>query len=328
MDESKLQRFIELSNEEEIDESINQKSSIDFPLAQMEDFPDHKFATYEGQRLDDMVESIKTVGVIEPILLWQHDDKYTILSGHNRKKAAVIAGLITAPVRIFTDLTLERATLIVGETNFRQRSFTDMKHSERAICLAEHYKAMKAQGIRNDITNRLENLDKSDNGAENQTCGKIEHGLKSRDKIGEEYNLNPRTVNRYIRIAEIDSRLLEYLDNNRLAFMAAYELSFVTDARCQQNIADYIYSGKKIGIEDSKKLREYYEKKKSLTEEEIEQVLSKPKRMPKKNTFLLKNEFLQKFFKGNESAKEMETIISLALDKYFQNIAENPKNGL
>ncbi len=237
-----------------------------------------------------------------------------------------MAGLTTARATILTNLTLEKATLLVGESNFRQRSFSNMKHSDRAICLASHYKLMKAQGIRNDITNEIKNPEKADNGAENQTCAKLENRLKSRDKLGQEYGLNHATISQYIRIAELSKGLLEHLDNHRLPFTAAYELSFITDEQCQQNLADYIYNGKNIGIGDSKKLRAYYEKKKSLTNEEIEQVLAKPKSVSHQRKVQLKSEFLRKYFKENESFKEMETIIGLALDKYFQENAQIPKS--
>ncbi len=319
MDESKIQMFVELSDDDEIDENADSKA-VEFPLDQMEDFPDHKFATYEGQRLDDMVDSVKKFGVIEPIILWQHDNKYTIISGHNRKKAALIAGLTTAPVKVCTDLTLEQATLIVGESNFRQRSFSDMKHSDRAICLASHYKLMKAQGIRNDITNELKNLEKADNDAENQTCATMLHKLKNREKLSQEYGLNHTTISQYIRISELSKSLLEHLDDHRLPFMAAYELSFITDEECQQNLADYIYNGKKISIGGAKKLKEYFEKKKSLTKEEIEQALAKPQGKGKSKSLQLKEAFLKKYFKGdNISNQDMEDIIGLALEAYFKN---------
>lgn len=319
IDESKIQRLMELNDDEEIEEYADSEA-FEFPLAQMEDFPDHKFATYEGQRLDDMVDSIKKFGVIEPIILWKHDNKHTIISGHNRRKAALIAGLTTAPVKVCTDLTLEQATLIVGESNFRQRSFSDMKHSDRAICLASHYKLMKAQGIRNDITNEIKILENADSNAENSTCVQVEHKLKSRENLSAEYQLSETTVLRYIRIAELNESLLEHLDNSRLAFMAAYELSFVTDEQCQQNLADYIYNGKKISIGGAKKLKGYYEKKKSLTKEEIEQVLAKPQGKGKSKSLQLKEAFLKKYFKGdNISNQDMEEIIGLALDAYFKN---------
>lgn len=317
MDERVL-RLLELDDEDE-----NENNTAEFPLAQMEDFPNHKFATYEGQRLNDMAESIKQFGIIEPIILWQHDNKYTIISGHNRKKAAVIAGLTTAPVKIHTGLTLEQATLLVGESNFRQRSFTDMKHSDRAICLASHYKLMKSQGMRNDITNELIIPEKSDNQAENQTCVQVEHKLKSRENLSNEYQLSETTVLRYIRIAELNTSLLEHLDNHRLPFMAAYELSFITDEACQQNLADYIQSGKKIGIGDSKKLKAYYEKKKSLTVEEIKQVLAKPQGNTKSKSLQLKETFLKEFFEENTSKQDMEDIIRLALEAYLKKEEDN-----
>lgn len=122
--------------------------------------------------------------------------------------------------------------------------------------------------------------------------------------------------------------MLEHLDNNRLAFMAAYELSFITDEECQKNLADYIQSGKKIGIGDSKKLKAYYAKKKSLSYEEIEQVLAKSKGKPKQNGLQLKEDFLKKYFKDdNVSNQDMEDIIALALEAYFKNEKEGITKG-
>ena len=144
--------------------------------------------------------------------------------------------------------------------------------------------------------------------------------LKSRGNLSAEYQLSETTVLRYIRIAELSENLLDHLDNNRLAFMAAYELSFVTDEQCQQNLADYIYNGKKISIGGAKKLKEYFEKKKTLTKEEIEQVLAKPQGKGKSKSLQLKETFLKKYFKGdNISNQDMEEIIGLALEAYFKN---------
>ncbi len=68
--DARLQRLLELDEEEEVEKALEEKAQREIPLAQMEDFPNHKFTTYEGQRLDDMVESIKENGIIEPIVLW------------------------------------------------------------------------------------------------------------------------------------------------------------------------------------------------------------------------------------------------------------------
>lgn len=116
-------------------------TEMDF--SQMQSFPNHKFKLYEGQQLTDMVESIRQFGILLPIILWHTDDnRYVILSGHNRRNAAQLAGLTAGPVIIKENLTHAEAVLIVTETNLRQRSFTDMCHSERAYCLAQHYEAL------------------------------------------------------------------------------------------------------------------------------------------------------------------------------------------
>ena len=127
-------------------------------LSQIQPFPEHKFKLYSGERLNDMVESIKEFGVLMPVILWHKDDDYYILSGHNRVNAAKLAGLKAVPVMIKENLTHDEAILIVTETNLRQRSFSDLSESEKAYSLAQHYAAMKSQGKRNDLLEEIDNL--------------------------------------------------------------------------------------------------------------------------------------------------------------------------
>ena len=115
-------------------------SKIEFhKLDNLIPYKDNPFALYEGQRFTDMVESVRANGVIVPIVVRPADDgKYEILSGHNRVKAAKEAGIDSVPALIRTGLTDEEALLIVTETNLLQRSFADLKHSERAVALVVH----------------------------------------------------------------------------------------------------------------------------------------------------------------------------------------------
>lgn len=124
-------------------------------------FKNHPFTLYEGQRFTDMVESVCANGVIVPIVVRpaSEEGKYEILSGHNRVEAARIAGVDSIPAIVRTGLTEEEAMLIVTETNLMQRSFADLKHSERAIVLATHYEAMKKKpGYRSDLIAEIEEL--------------------------------------------------------------------------------------------------------------------------------------------------------------------------
>ncbi|WP_051531299.1 ParB N-terminal domain-containing protein [Clostridiisalibacter paucivorans] len=124
-------------------------------------FRNHPFKLYEGDRFNDMVESIKNYGVIVPIVVRKKDDKYEILSGHNRVNAAKEAGLTEIPTVIKEGLTEEEATLIVTETNLMQRSFSELAYSERATVIATRHTAMKNQGVRNDLLDEIEKLSKA-----------------------------------------------------------------------------------------------------------------------------------------------------------------------
>ena len=292
-------------------------------LSKLTDFPLNKFPAYEGKRLEDMVESIKNFGVLTPLIVWKKEDSYIILSGHNRKRAAELAGLKTVPVYIKENLTDDEANLIMGETNFRQQSFTDMKHSQKAFCLKQHYAVMKNRGIKNDIIDAIEsqnimqknNADFADNGAENCTCVTMKHQVKKRDIIGKEYNLSSAMVTKYIRIADLCIELLEQLDNGYIAFSAAYQLTFINNETAQKEIAAAVKNGAAIEAVKAYKLREYFEKHGRLTEDNIKDILAK--RPKQSETVTLKPGKLKKYFTNGESKQQIERTIIEILEMYY-----------
>lgn len=297
---------------------------VEMDFDQMESFPNHKFKLYEGQQLSDMVESVKQFGILLPIILWHTEDgKYIILSGHNRRNAAQLAGLTKGPVIIRENLTHDEAVLIVTETNLRQRSFSDMSHSERAYCLAEHYEAMKCQGKRTDLLQEIERLLNPHGYEDSDTSAEVQHRLKSRDKIGQEYGLSRDKVAKYIRLANLVENLMERVDNGEIAFLAAYDLSFVEDTAKQQQIADLMESDSyKVDMKKAELLRSYYETSK-LTDTAIVQILSGEKtKKPKSNKpqpVKVKPAVISKYFTPQQTAKEIEETIDKALAYYFEN---------
>ena len=297
-------------------------AATEMDFARMEAFPGHKFKQYEGQRLDDMVESIRQFGILLPIILWYTDDsRHVILSGHNRVSAGKLAGLTKGPVIIKDNLTHEDAVLIVTETNLRQRSFSDLSHSERAYCLAQHYDAMKCQGKRNDLLQEIETLLNPHDNEDSDASVQSEHRMKSRDKIGNEYGLSPTNVTRYIRLATLIPALLTQVDTGELAFLAAYELSFVEDKDKQQQIAEFMeYNGYKLDMKKAGLLREHHENGK-LTEDAIVQILSGEKtRKPKSNkpkAVKIKPAVITKYFTAGQTQKQIEDTIDKALALYF-----------
>ena len=127
-------------------------------IGSIKPFHNHPFHLYEGDRLDDMVESIRDHGILNPVIVREIDDGYEMLSGHNRANAAKIAGLSEVPAIIKVGLSESEAYIYVIETNLIQRSFAELLPSEKAAVMAAHYDKVCCQGKRNDIIRELQIL--------------------------------------------------------------------------------------------------------------------------------------------------------------------------
>jgi ParB family chromosome partitioning protein len=247
-----------------------------FSLSRLVPFANHPFKLYEGERLDDLIRSVKELGVIVPIIVHLKDkprNLYEILSGHNRINAAKLAGLDSVPVIIKEGLSDDEAMLIVTETNLIQRSFADLSHSEKAIALKTHMDAIKAQGKRTDIINEVESLLKADEYRDNETCGLIDQKLNSRDRTAEKYGLDSRSIGRYLRLAELDKELQNRVDNGEIGLYPAVSLSYLTvDEQAELNsiLENTSY---KVDMKKAETLRRLSAEKK-LTNEKMTAILS------------------------------------------------------
>ncbi|WP_312908812.1 ParB/RepB/Spo0J family partition protein [Tissierella praeacuta] len=301
----------------------NKKGTTEVDLSQLVPFKNHPFKLYEGERLNDMVESIKEHGVITPLIVRQlEDDKYEILSGHNRANAAKRIGLETVPVVIKEDLTDEEAMLIVTETNLIQRSFSELSHSEKARILTERHNAIKEQGRRTDLINEIERMSNTDDLQENSDLGQFVQKLESRDKIGNQYDLSGKTISRYLRIDALIDELKLRLDNGELPFMAGVDLSFLKEDEqemVETILDDYAF---KIDLKKSEVLKTLSQGRNFNYDKAHEILSGKFFHKPKKNK---KPKFTSKFTKNivgkyvteNRSISEIEKLIEQLLEEYF-----------
>ena len=287
----------------------NQEKEVDkIEIDKLKHFPNHKFKLYSGQRLEDMIQSVKEYGVLLPIIVWENNNEYIILSGHNRVEACKQAGITEIPCVIKNDLTLEDATIIVTETNLMQRSFSDLSHSERAYILEQHYKAIKKQGKRNDLLKEIGNL-------------MIENNIKTEyniEKIGNEYNLSKDTVARYMRLAKLIPSLLDKIDNEQLPIRVGYNISFIENKEIQEKINELLDNEIKINIEKSEKLKNAFKDDK-LTTDNIENYLKdeeKSKRNRSKYHKVSKS-VIDKYFDKKCKQQEVDDTIDKALELYF-----------
>lgn len=288
-------------------------------------FPDHKFKLYEGERLESMVESIKSMGVLQPLIVWKNGEEYIILSGHNRLIAGKQAGLTELPVIIKDDLSLEDATLIVTETNLHQRSFSELSHSERAFALAQHYEAVKNQGKRTDIIQELSDLMTTTTSDSDSTLSHNGTKLRSDQMVGENFGLSRNSVARYIRLSKLNKDLLDKIDEGKLGVTPAYPLTFITDDGLQSEIADQIERGNRMDVKTAETLREQFTnhtlKKETISEvcQDKTKEIEKKEITKKEKPVVVSQKLRETYFSNISDVAEIEKILEEALKAYYDN---------
>lgn len=286
-------------------------------------FYKHPFRLYEGERLDDLVASIETNGILTPVIIRKIEKdengyEYEMLAGHNRQNAARIAGLTQIPCVVKENLSDEDAWIYVIETNVIQRSFSEMLPSEKAAVLELRYSKVISQGKRNDIIEELKRLENPQYSKEISTCGHDVHKLKNRDKVGAEYGLEGRTVARYIRVNSLIVPLKQRLDNGEITLTVSVELSYLQET--EQQLLETVLSENEFKVNEKKAelLRSYIGR---LDKKLTEQIVSGEKtRKPRSNTpqpFKLKAKIYSKYFAPETKPAEIEQIIDEALSLYF-----------
>ena len=285
-------------------------------------FRGHPFRLYEGDRLNDLVESISENGVLVPAIVRKIEPdengfEYEMLAGHNRQNAASLAHR-ELPCIVKENLSDHDAWIYVIETNVLQRSFSEMLPSEKAAVLALRYSKMICQGRRNDIIEELKRLENPDEIRENGTGGSDFHRIKSRDALGAQYNLTGRSVATYLRINELSVALKIRIDDGEFTIAAAVQLSYLEQE--EQQMVEAVLSESEYKVNEGKAvlLREYTGK---LTPEQAGQILSGEfSRKPKKSTaaaFKVRPAIYKKYFTASITQKEFDSIVDEALALYF-----------
>ena len=292
---------------------------VSISVEEIHPFHDHPFRLYEGDRLEDMVQSIREYGVLNPVIVRKVARGYEMLAGHNRTNAAKIAGLSEVPAIVKTDLSDEDAYVYVIETNLLQRSFAELLPSEKAAVLVARYEKISSQGKRNDIRQEIEALEETCghdvHKSRKRTCGHDVHkSQKSRDGLGEEYGMTGRNIARYMRLDRLIPEFKDAVDNGTLAMVAAVDLSYlnVKMQKLIQQVAEA--EGKKLKPKQAVELRKMG---KDITKEAVESVLAgKEQNKPRSVSVKLPMELYEKYFTQMDAGAVQE-IMEKALEGYF-----------
>ena len=303
-----FQDALDLLSEDPVqDTPVSVNGIVSIPVEEIHPFHDHPFRPYEGERLEDMVQSIREHGVLNPVIVRKAARGYEMLAGHNRTNAAKIAGLTEVPAIVKTDLSDEDAYVYVIETNLLQRSFAELLPSEKAAVLVARYEKISSQGKRNDIRQEIEALE--------ETCGHDVHkSQKSRDGLGEEYGMTGRNIARYMRLDRLILEFKDAVDKGTLAMVAAVDLSYlnVKMQKLIQQVAEA--EGKKLKPKQAVELRRMG---KEITKEGIESVLAgKEQKKPQNVSVKLPMELYEKYF-AQMDAGAVQEIMEKALEEYF-----------
>lgn len=232
------------------------------------DFPAHPFRVENDNYMSEMVKSVKMNGILNPAIVRKLENgNYQMISGHRRKEACKQAGLSSIPC-IVHDLSDEEATVLMVDSNMTQREF--ILPSEKAFA----YK-MKLDAIKKNAGRPQKNLGQVDPNKipdNENNLGQLDPNKFSRDQIAEETGESPKQISRYIRLTYLIPDLMKKVDDGKIKFIPAVNISFLNKKQ-QQCVDNLLDDGLKISVSQSEKLKKHA-KENSLTENDIYEIFS------------------------------------------------------
>jgi ParB family chromosome partitioning protein len=287
-------------------------------IAQLVPFSDHPFKLYEGSRLEDLVESIRENGVMVPVIVRPKEgDAYEILAGHNRVNAAKIAGLDAVPAVVREGLSEAEARIIVTDTNFMQRSVSDMLPSELAKSLKMQLDACKEAKQKQGFLAAIQEVSLPCCGLSSDGSAPMEQWQWSVEKVAHNNRMSRANIQRYIRLNNLIEDLLDMVDHGKIALRPAVSLSYLKKDE-QRRVLDCMEeNGFKSDIAKADKLR-FYSEAGSLTSDRIYVVLSGvKKKLGRPASVKVRPKIISRFFAEGQSPNEINEMIEKALEQYL-----------
>ena len=266
---------------------------VTLTLADLQPFSRHPYKVRDDEAMRDMVESIKQYGVLSPAIARpMPDGGYELVSGHRRKRACELAGLETMPV-IVRELDDDAAAILVVDSNLQRE---DLLPSERAFAYKLKLEAIRHQGERTDLTS-----------------AQVGPKLTAAEKVAEESPDSKSQIKRYIRLTELIPPLLDMVDEHKIAFNPAYELSFLTRDK-QQLLLDAMDSEQATpSLSQAQRLKQFSQRG-VLDAAVMRAIMSEEKIEVERVT--LKGDTLRKYFPASYTPKRMEETIIRLLEQW------------
>ena len=282
----------EESRQEQQREQVQQ-----IPIGELFPFKDHPFKVLDDESMQRTVESVEQYGVLSPLIARPRPEGgYEIISGHRRQHAAQLAGLENLPV-IVRQMDDDAAVLLMVDSNLQRENILP---SERAFAYKMKLEALKNQGARSDLT-----------------CGQFGHkliGAKARDIVADESGDNARNVQRFIRLTSLIPELLDMVDEKKIAFNPAVELSYLDESQQRDFLEAMNDTQNAPSLSQAQRLKRLaqeghfsYDVAFAVMGEEKKDELDK---------VVIKNDTLRKYFPRSYTPKQMEDTIIKLLDQW------------
>ena len=282
----------EESRQEQQREQVQQ-----IPIGELFPFKNHPFKVLDDESMQRTVESVEQYGVLSPLIARPRPEGgYEIISGHRRQHAAQLAGLDALPV-IVRQMDDDAAVLLMVDSNLQRENILP---SERAFAYKMKLEALKNQGARSDLT-----------------CGQFGHklnGAKARDIVADESGDNARNVQRFIRLTNLIPELLDMVDEKKIAFNPAAELSYLDESQQRDFLEAMQDTQNAPSLSQAQRLKKLaqeghfsYDVAFAVMGEEKKDELDK---------VIIKNDTLRKYFPRSYTPKQMEDTIIKLLEQW------------
>ena len=290
----KLTSVDDLFSTEESRATEQREKVMEIPLSELRPFKDHPFKVLDDDRMLDTVESVKQYGVLSPALARPHPEGgYELVSGHRRHRAAELAGLETLPT-IIRNLDDDEATILMVDSNLQRETVLP---SERAWAYRMKLDAMRHQGARTDLTS-----------------SQVGMRLQALDIVGQQAGDSRNQVHRYIRLTELIRPLLDMVDERKIAFNPAVELSYLKPDE-QNMLMDAMESEQATpSLSQAQRLKKFSQSG-NLTRESMLAIMSEEKKSDL-DRLTFNTDTLRKYFPKSYTPQQMESTILKLLETW------------
>ena len=273
----------------------------EIPLDQLKPFKNHPFKVRDDQRMLDTVDSIREYGVLVPAIARPDPEGgYELISGHRRKRGCEMAGLQTMPV-IIRNLDDDAAVLVMVDSNIQRE---ELLPSERAFAYKMKLEALKHQGARSDLTS-----------------SQLGTKLRADELLAEQAGESRNQVQRFIRLTELISELLDMVDERKLAFNPAVEVSYLKRDEQRMLLEAMDAEQTTPSLSQAQRLKKFSQEGR-LTEEAMSAIMSEEKKSDM-DKVTLRSDTLHKYFPKSYTPKQMEQTIIRLLDVWQKQRQKN-----